>query len=298
MSSGKVRWRCAGCGHSFIRKRPDKKTSNEHVWFKLWVDGNYTVKQLTRNSGYSRSKLRHILLRELATTPPIKTNLALFTHIIFDGKYLFGRKFCLLVILDALSHRPIAGTVVKAENRKHLLPWLQLLKNQGLSPVAVTTDGKQTAIYAFKDLWPDVITQRCLFHIKLQVEAWLREKPRYASTRALLSLTGVICNIENIAQANTFKKNYSALEDVHQKEIEGFDRTHPVQGDAIRSFSLVTLALCNCFHYLNDPRIAKTTSSLEGYFKQVQRIRGFSHNGLTQEHLFHFIAWKLYYDNE
>jgi len=286
------------CGHSFIRKRPDKKVSNEQVWFRLWVDDNYTVKQLMRDSGYSQSKLRRILLRKLATAVPARTNLAQFTHIIFDGKYLFGRKFCLLVILDAITNQPIAGTVVKAENRKHTIPWLQLLKDQGLNPIAVTTDGKQTAIRAFGELWPAVITQRCLFHIKLQVEAWVREKPRYESARALLPLTGAICSVASTAQADIFKQRFNILYKNYKCELESFDSTHPVQGDTIRAYSMVRNALDHCFHYLDDSQISKTTSSLEGYFKQIQRIRGFGHNGLTQEHLFHFIEWKIYYDNK
>lgn len=284
------------CGHSFSRKRPDKKTSNERVWFKLWIDDNFTVNQLIRLSGHSRSKLQRILLKELCSTPTIKNDLSQFTHIVFDGKYLFGREYCLLVILDALTKQPIAGTVVKAENKKNLLPWLKLLKDHGLSPKAVTTDGKQAAVYAFRELWSSIIIQRCLFHIKLQVRAWLRENPRYASTKALLLLVGSVCNITSPSQARLFTQQYSTLIYIHRSELSGFDPTHPIQSDALRAYSLIKYALKDCFHYLSDTKIATTTSALEGYFKQIQRIKGFDHNGLTQEHLFSFIAWKIHYN--
>lgn len=233
----------------------------------------------------------------MAILPPISRSLSSHSHIVFDGKYLFGRKYCLLAILDALTKQPIICTVVKAENRKHLLPWLLSLKENGLNPKAVTTDGKQTAIYAFQELWHGITTQRCLFHIQLQVRAWVREKPKYTSTKALLSLVNSIDSINSGMQARLFEQQFTTLNKIHVDELNSFDHTHPIQSDALRAYSLVKYALKDCFHYLSDPKIAKTTSALEGYFKQIQRIKGFDHNGLSREHLFNFIAWKIYYSN-
>lgn len=265
------------------------------MWFKLWVKDNYTIKQLSRVSGHSIKKLQRIVLRELNRKPP-DSDLAGLSHVVMDGKFLFGRRFCLVIILDAITHKPVAGTVIKAESKKHLLPWLWQLKEQGFNPKCVTTDGNQSIITAFREAWPGIITQRCLFHIRLQVSSWARVRPRYKSTRELSSLVETLTKITTKAQAGQFYRQFLVLSDRHAEELKRFSATHPVEGDAIRAYSLVDNALDCCFCYLDDPKISPTTSALEGYIKQIQRIKGFDHNGLTQEHLFSFIAWKIHYD--
>lgn len=256
------------------------------------------MKHLCWLSGYSRGKIRQIILRELVKQPPIKENLGQYSHVLFDGKFLFGRKYSLALILDVLTNKPIACKIVKAESKKHIQPWFDELKSNGFNPISVTTDGNQSIIYSFSQTWPSIIIQRCLFHIHLQVLSWLRVKPKYESTQALKSLIGSITTIQTKVQSELFKHQFLGLWNRYRPEITGFQSTHPVEGDAIRAYSLILNALDNCFHYLDDPNIAPTTSALEGYFKQIQRFKGFSHNGLTKEHLFSAIAWKVFFDSE
>jgi hypothetical protein len=248
-------------------------------------------------SGYSKGKIRQIILRELIKQLPVKQNLEQHRHILFDGKFLFGRKYCLAMIFDAHANKPIACIVVKAESKKHIGPWLEELKSQGFNPKSVTTDGNQSVIASFMDTWPEITVQRCLFHIQLQVLSWLRARPRYESARALKELVGSITKIKTKAQAKLFEEQFLELCHRYKSQIRAFDSTHPVESDSIRAYSLVLNALDKCFHYLDNPDIAPTTSALEGYFKQIQRIKGFSHNGLTKEHLFRAIAWKVFFDS-
>jgi len=247
-------------------------------------------------SGYGKAKIRHILLRELAKEVPRNINLHSYKYLIFDGKYLFGRRYVLLVLMDALTKKPITLTIARSESKVCILPWLLGLKEAGLSPKAVTTDGKQAIIYAFKEVWPDITTQRCLFHIKLQIRAWVRAKPKDESAKELLRLAYTIDNVTNSTEALFFKENYLNLKNKYNDDLKKLDPNHPIQSDLLRAYSVLKYALPNCFNYLNDSNIAKTTSSLEGYFKQIQRIRGFGHNGLTEDHLFQFIYWKAYFD--
>lgn len=291
----KQRWRCLSCGHSFIRKRPDQRARQQNVWFQKWLEG-YTISQLVTLSGKSKAAMHRLLLRELAKPVPPLLNLTRMTHLMFDAKYLFGRQYCLLVILDAATNRPVAGTVVRGETRPCITPWLIALKTAGLSPVAVTTDGRQAGIYAFARVWPEITIQRCLFHIRMQVEPWVRAKPKYPAAVALKQLCETLCWVGTRAEAVVFQAAYQQLRATHQAELACLNAAHPVEGELIRAYQLLYYALPNCFHYLEDTRIARTTSPLEGYFKHVQKIRGFQHNGMTEEHLFQFLAWKLYYD--
>lgn len=120
-------------------------------------------------------KIFHLYLRN---NPFEKEDLSKYKYLIFDGKYLFGRKFSLLMIFDALDNKPIICHIGKAENKKHILPFLRRVKKQGLNPKVVTLDGLRASIFSFKEVWPNILIQRCIFHIKLQINAWTRIPPR------------------------------------------------------------------------------------------------------------------------
>lgn len=240
--------------------------------------------------------LHRLLLGELSQPVPALPGLTQATHVLFDAKFLFGRKYCLLVILDAASNRPVAGKIVTGETKACITPWLEELKAAGMNPVAVTTDGRAAGLHAFARLWPAITIQRCLFHIRMQAESWCRAKPKYPSAIALKALCSQLCSIRTAGQAAAFQTAYWQLRETYQAELEQLNSAHPVEGDLIRAYQLIQHALPNCFQYLEDPGIARTTSPLEGYFKQVQKIRGFTHNGLTEKHLFQFLMWRLYFD--
>ena len=293
----KQRWRCVVCGYSFLRTRPDQRERQPRIWFEKWLDG-YTLKQLHEVSGFSVRTLHRLLLRELAKPVPAPSGLETVTHLLFDGKFLFGRKYCLLTILDATTNRPVAGMVVAGETRRCITPWLQELKAQGLRPTAVTTDGRQAGIYAFTEAWPDIVVQRCLFHIRLQVESWCRARPKYPAAHDLKQLCGRLCSIKTASQAESFASAYWQLRQQHQETLATLDASHPVEGDILQAYRLVRNALSFCFRYLDDLAIASTTSPLEGYFKQIQDVRGFRHAGLTEKHLVQFLAWKIHYDSK
>jgi len=283
------------CTYSFSRKRPDQKTSKESSWFRLWING-YTVKQLVRNSGHSRSKIQRIILYELAQAPPLPLNLSQYTHIVFDGKFLFGRKYCLLVVYDARTNKPIACHAARGENRRGIIPWLYALQRQGLNPQAVTTDGNPAGIWSFREVWPSIVTQRCLFHIKLQVTAWCRIPPRTELGIELTQYVNSLFVVKSNAEAEVFESEYRAILLRNKRIISNLDTTNILERDLLKAITVIANALPCLFHYLDDPKIAKTTSGLEGYFKQIQDIRGFRHSGLTEVHLKQFIAWRIYFD--
>lgn len=271
--------------------------AQQRIWFERWIGGE-TVAQLLRYSPHSRSTLQRILLRELTKPVPVPTNLEHVTHVIFDAKFLFGRKYCLLVLLDAETNQPVAGTIASGETRPCITTWLESLRQSGLNPTAVTTDGHQAGIYSFKRLWPDIAMQRCLFHVRMQCEAWCRSNPKYDSAKALKQLCVAVCRIRDVQAADAFSRAYYELKNTYRDELSKLDSTHPIQSDILKAYQLLNNALGSCFHYIEDPKIAKTTSALEGYFKHIQRIKGFQHNGLTEKHLFQFLAWKIYYDTQ
>lgn len=221
-----------------------------------------------------------------------------YKYIAFDGKFLFGRKYSLLVVYDVLTNKPIASTVASGENRASIVPWLRKLKTQGLEPIAVTTDGLRAGVYSFRTVWPDILTQRCLFHVKLQITAWARIPPRTELGKDLTEYVNQLFYVTDQDKADRFYLGYQDIVKRHQGTIQNLDRNRTLDRDLLRAVSVIQYALPSLFHYINDPNIAKTTSGLEGYFKQIQNIRGFRHNGLTEEHLFDFLKWKICLDSQ
>ena len=266
------------------------------MWFERWIKGE-TIKQLAKASGYSRSKIQRVVLGYLPIDPTDQLDLSSYKYITFDGKFLFGREFCLLVVFDALTNRPIIGTVAKAESKPNITHWLNQLKQAGLAPVAVTTDGLEAGIMAFREIWPGIITQRCLFHIKLQVTAWCRIPPRIGLGKELSSCVDRLMHVDSPASAESFVCEYKDIVARHRDYINTLDPKKTTDKDLKKAVVLIDKAGPNMFHYLRDARIAKTTSPLEGYFKHIQNIRGFRHNGLTEQHLFDFIKWRIYFDS-
>lgn len=50
------------------------------------------------------------------------------------------------------------------------------------------------------------------------------------------------------------------------------------------------------FHYLNNPKIPKTTNGIEGFFSHLKNHLDL-HRGLTLEHRVNFIKWYVYLSN-
>ena len=197
--------------------------------------------------------MRRIVLKNLPQSPPANTDYSQYKYLVFDGKFLFGRKYSLLTIYDPLTNKPVVVRVARGENRAGIIPWLKELKSQGLNPRAVTTDGLWAGIYSFKEVWPDILTQRCLFHIKLQVNAWTRIPPRTELGKDLSMHVNRLFYVENILDARQFRDEYLGIVKKHKTTINNLDNTTALGRDLRRAVSVLEYAQPNLFHYLNDP---------------------------------------------
>jgi hypothetical protein len=275
------------------------KRKNEQIWFEKWVKKGYTVRQLTTDlAPHSSSKLRQIIYSWLDELPPSpEVSWSEVKHLIVDGKFLLGRRYCLLILFDATTMKPLAGKIGRGETRKELVPWLQQLHIQGLAPVACTLDGRTAVANSFRLVWPGITIQRCVFHVHMQVCSWARERPKYASALAIKQLVQhCLFSVQTRKQAQRFHHKFYRLTYKYREELAALDPGHPVQGDVLRAYALVRHAIPRLFEYLDDPSVARTTSALEGYFKKVQDGYGFKHAGLSRKHLFSYILWKVYFD--
>ena len=80
-----------------------------------------------------------------------------------DELHLGG--FTLLLATDPLSDLPVAFALVAANDQDHMRRFLNNLKNWGLNPRVVVTDGSNLYPAVLAVLWPDADHQLCVFHV-------------------------------------------------------------------------------------------------------------------------------------
>jgi transposase-like protein len=177
-----------------------------------------------------------------------------------------------------------------------VLPLLQHLKTLGLNPKAFTLDGHRLVIQALLEVWPNLIIQRCLFHIERQGLQWLRSFPKLQASqdlRIVLKSTGAMKTKQDMY---SFLANYTQWRNKYYQIVHLLPRTSSVNKDIKRTMALIDNALKDMFHFVKDRNILPTTNYLENFFAQLKhRYRG--HKGLSPEHRVAYLKWYCYYKN-
>src|SRR3954468_14586781 len=74
-------------------------------------------------------------------------------------------RFTLLLATDPLADLPVAFALVDKNDQDHMRRFLLNLKNWGLNPGVVVTDGSNLYPAVLAELWPDADHQLCVFHV-------------------------------------------------------------------------------------------------------------------------------------
>ena len=190
----------------------------------------------------------------------------------------------------------IAERYVDKESYRNVEPWLKTLKESGLSPESVTMDGHIKVLLAFKETWPDIRVQRCLYHIQRQGLQWLRTYPKSEAGKELRKLLLSLCSIRCVKERDAFIQAYRDW----MAKYEAFVRSLPWSSvackDLKRATALITNAMPDMFHYLNDTNIPATTNSLEGFYSRLKADYR-RHRGLSQKNKIQYLKWYCYLKN-
>src|SRR5205814_3233913 len=73
-------------------------------------------------------------------------------------------QFTLLLATDPIRDLPVAFALVSANDQDHMRRFLQNLKNWGLMPQVVITDGSNLYPTVLGELWSEADHQLCVFH--------------------------------------------------------------------------------------------------------------------------------------
>jgi len=290
-SNKKQRFYCLKCNKSFSRKNKSVKNSREFIWFKLWITEGYSVRQLSKISKHSKSKLYNIINHWLSNVPKINnTDLISCKYAMFDGTYLH-RPNSMVVLMNAETNSLVAGKFDVRENSSpQLYSFFEPIKDAGFMPKSFTLDGNPQVINVVKNIWTGVIVQRCLVHIQRQGIMWCRRFPKRTDAKHLRRLFKRVTCIETIKERDDFLFDVKIWEQKYGCHIDIKTETGKVFSDIKRARSMLIKAIPNMFHYLGDTNIPKTTNGLEGYFSRLKSNYR-NHRGLKPEKRTNYFKW-------
>ena len=106
----------------------------------------------------------HDHARQLDMSEHRRKVLDLFSGTLCVDELHLGR-FTLLLATDPLADVPVAFALVDKNDQDHMRRFLQNLKNWGLNPKVVVTDGSNLYPAVLTELWSDADHQLCVFHV-------------------------------------------------------------------------------------------------------------------------------------
>lgn len=198
--------------------------------------------------------------------------------------------------MDARTKKIISSIYAAKEGGEIVSPWFKKLAKKGLNPRYIVMDGEQTVMKAIKYIWPKVKIQRCLYHIQREGMRWLRTYPKTAAGRELRKLLASLPGTKTIKEQDTFINAYKAWLDKYRDFVKSLPVGNIAFKDLKRTRALISNALPDMFHYLEEPNIPATTNAIESFYSRLKADYR-KHRGLTQKHRIHYLMWYCYLKN-
>lgn len=268
----------------------DIRRRRQRVWFELWIREGYSVRQLSQQSGYTKSTLRRIIHYWLARPPKESQDYHMYQYLVMDGTYLDGRTSAVVAIADSSCNRIVSGQYGVKEGQAEMEAYCASLTARGLNPTSVTIDGLPQVHRMVLRLWPWIIVQRCLVHIQRQGLAWCRHRPKEAAARHLRTLFLRVTKITSVSERDDFLETWEQWEHRFGRRIAARPERGRVFSDIKRARSMLQKALPFMFAYLDDPSIPSSTNWLESYFSRL-KMRYRQHRGLHPKMRNNYFLW-------
>ena len=218
-----------------------------------------------------------------------------------DGTY-FSNGICLVIYRDATIKFTQFYRLSNGEHYTEIKEDLENLLRLGVEIESVTCDGHKSILKAVKNIIPNVTLQRCLVHIQRDCRIWLTKNPQSNAGYELKQITSKLHLINSHKQCGLWLLELHLWYDKYQDYINEksynsdtgrYWYTHKM---VRRSFMTIKRALPNMFHYLDNPRIPKSTNSLESFFGHLKGHLNI-HRGLSYKHRKQYLMWYLYFKN-
>jgi transposase-like protein len=203
----------------------------------------------------------------------------------------------MLNLMNGVNQKIIGTQYVKKESYKDAYPWFLSLKEKGLEPAFITTDGELSIMSAMRLVWPHVTLQRCLYHIQHEGMRWLRSYPKTEAGKELREILSRLSWIKTIKERDIFITTYRDWLHKYRSFVSSLPRTTIAHKDLNKTMSLINNALPDMFHFLEDKNIYSTTNALEGFHSRL-KANYRRHRGLSREHRISYLRWYCYFIND
>ncbi|MCG7243505.1 MULTISPECIES: IS1249 family transposase [Corynebacterium] len=316
-SAGKTRWRCKdrSCGHSFTNTNDDPIQTARFRMFYEWFLSSSTLSSIAAEHGYSRRQLtRWFENFWLVHVPDNTDSNRIYDQLFVDGTY-FGHQNCLLV----------------ASTKAHVVAWHwcrqedtfnynRLFDKVGHAPLVVTTDGHQGSLEAIKTTWSQAHIQRCLVHVKRNIQRYVGLYPVLPSGKALRGLSLSLLRVSNLDEAAEWTAKLQQFHDVYGKWLSEKTYIKDLKPEEIpkkfrrnkkffymhsrhrSAYELLAKLERNkhLFTFLTsqedavEGQLARDTNSLEGGINAGVKALARYHRGMPEEHQRTAVDWWLH----
>lgn len=297
----KQRFKCKNCGILFTASNKTVSQSNRFIWFEKWVIGRRTIDDLAIESGYSSRSLKRYFDSYLASPPQLSIYPSQKVNLLIDGTY-FSNGICLVLYRDHTIKFTQLYRISDGEHYAEIKEDLQNLLNLGVQIESVTSDGHKSILKAVKEVLPDAILQRCIVHIQRDCRIWLTQNPKSLAGFNLKQITSKLHTIKTQNQLSFWLLELHKWHEEYQDYLN--EKSYNIETGRYwfthklirRSFMTIKRAIPNMFHYLDNPKIPKSSNSIESFFGHMKGHLNI-HRGLSYKHRKKYLMWYLFFKN-
>ena len=278
------------------------KESNRFIWFEKWIIGRQTLQQIQQESGYSISTLKRYFYKYLDKPPQWKVYPSEKVNLMIDGTY-FSNDLCLIIYRDNTIKFTQLYRISNGEWYDELKEDLENLHALGVKIESITCDGHKAILKAVRRSSNGATLQRCLVHIQRMCRIWLTKRPLSDAGKELRIIISQLHLIQTaferdcwIVSMVRWYEKYELF--INEKSFNPTSNRYGYKHKLVRrSFMTIKNALPDMFHYLDNPRIPKTTNGLESFFGHLKNHLTV-HRGLSANHRKNFLKWYLSLKNK
>ncbi len=219
-----------------------------------------------------------------------------------DGTY-FNNDLCLILYRDNTIKFTQLYRISNGEWYEELKEDLENLHALGVKIESITCDGHRAILKAVRKSCKEATLQRCLVHIQRMSRIWLTARPLSDAGKELRAIVSQLHLIKTslerdywIVRIVKWYEKYQFF--VNEKSFHPSSKRYWYKHKLVRrAFMTLKNALPDMFHYLDNPRIPKSTNGLESFFGHLKNHLTV-HRGLSEQHRKNFLRWYLSLKNE
>ena len=279
-------------------------------WFHEYILEGYSSRQVAKQSG----KKEYIVRRDIQTrldTNQINCIDEIFPNIqylMIDGYALPKAEWCensdiLLVYYEYIQKKVIWFSIRDGEKKEYIVEDLRFLKQKmGYTEImGCVSDGSLQIASALKEVYPEVIHQRCLVHIQRQVKNYISDNPRTGAGKVLKHMM----NYRILSDPFLFPillqvwlhTYHRFLNEKYITQKGWWTWTHKNLRKATKHIRNALPFMFQSSKY-DDPNIEQTSNKMEGYFGVLTEEWYNEHKWLSRNRLFSFTALWIYLRNQ